>query len=291
MMMVVSEEEIRRKHLVVNKARGPVRPLDRELFPDTHFMSQLMYVSESIHVLVSSVPAGADGPPAHKHPIDQFFYTLEGELELDLGAEHYTLKKGSLAFIPAGVPHKHRNTGDVAELHLELLVPPPDPLGPPVLTLVDDNTAAWEPGGMIVEVEDAERATPTQAQFSMAVLVDPTGRIADDSGSAVRAVTGCVMYEAAVPPGGGMGVNHYHTFNQLYYVTEGQMTVTIGLERYTVAADSLVVLPAYVPHNNANNGPAVERHVNIIVPVPSQTGNEDEPWDIAVDVTAAAVTR
>lgn len=285
--MAAPQEEIGQL-LVVNPARGPIRALDRSLFAESHFVSQMLYDGETIQAIVSSVPAGADGPPAHKHPANQLFYTLDGELELDLGTEHYTLSKGALAYIPAGAPHRHRNAGTSRELHLELMLGPPTHFGPPIVEFVDDDMTAWEPGGTVAKVNDGSRTVIPGTTFVIGGLIDPTGAIKADTGVAVPEADGCVMYEATVEPGSGMGVMHYHTFDQIYYVTEGDMTVTLGLDEFEVGRDSLVILPAYVPHRNANRGPGVERHVAINVPAPTAPASDEAPWDVAVDVNRRA---
>lgn len=44
-------------------------------------------------------------PPLHKHPEDETFYVLEGQMTLWLGSESRRILPGSLAYVPGGVPH------------------------------------------------------------------------------------------------------------------------------------------------------------------------------------------
>lgn len=69
-----------------------------------------------------------------------------------------------------------------------------------------------------------------------------------------------------VAAGGHAADRHVHDADQLYYVVEGQMHVELGEARYRAGADSLVFIPAGLPHRNWNEGPAMEFHFEIIVP-------------------------
>jgi quercetin dioxygenase-like cupin family protein len=127
---------------VLNQEEGPVRRVNFDLYPATDFASNLVHFSEDHFFIVSRVPAHASGPPAHWHDVDQFFYCVSGQLELQVGEEHLTLVPGSLAVIPAGTPHAHRNEGDVDEIHLELIIPGVIPMRP-VMYPTDVARSDW----------------------------------------------------------------------------------------------------------------------------------------------------
>src|SRR5689334_54022 len=56
-------------------------------------------------MLEAAVPAGV-GSPWHVHPEeDEWFYVLEGDLTVWVGDTRHSLKAGSFAFGPKGVPH------------------------------------------------------------------------------------------------------------------------------------------------------------------------------------------
>jgi mannose-6-phosphate isomerase-like protein (cupin superfamily) len=69
-----------------------------------------------------------------------------------------------------------------------------------------------------------------------------------------------------VAAGGHAADRHVHDADQFYYVVEGQMHVELGEARHQARADSLVYIPAGLPHRNWNEGPATEFHFEIIVP-------------------------
>jgi len=45
----------------------------------------------------------------HKHPYDEFFYVLEGKIELELGKEKLVLKKGEGFLVKKGQWHKSKS--------------------------------------------------------------------------------------------------------------------------------------------------------------------------------------
>ena len=60
-------------------------------------------------VLVQTVPP-AGGPPHHVHrETDEFFYVLEGELDVWIGMKRTKLVAGMSATLPRGIPHAFTN--------------------------------------------------------------------------------------------------------------------------------------------------------------------------------------
>jgi mannose-6-phosphate isomerase-like protein (cupin superfamily) len=60
-------------------------------------------------VLVQTVPP-AGGPPQHvHHETDEFFYVLEGELDVWVGHKRTKLVAGMSATLPRGIPHGFTN--------------------------------------------------------------------------------------------------------------------------------------------------------------------------------------
>jgi quercetin dioxygenase-like cupin family protein len=56
--------------------------------------------------LVEAVARKGDGSPWHVHPEeDEWFYVLDGEFTVYVGADRLSLTPGSFAFGPHGVPH------------------------------------------------------------------------------------------------------------------------------------------------------------------------------------------
>jgi mannose-6-phosphate isomerase-like protein (cupin superfamily) len=81
-----------------------------------------------------------------------------------------------------------------------------------------------------------------------------------------------------VGPGKGGPGTHIHEFDQYYFVLEGALTIEVALERYTVGSNTLVILPAGVPHRQYNDGDVVEKHLTLLAPPPE----DGRPWDRGV---------
>jgi mannose-6-phosphate isomerase-like protein (cupin superfamily) len=79
------------------------------------------------HITVNSASLSPDSPGTswHIHPFDQLYFVLEGCLTIDVASEHHEVSPGHLVVLPAGVPHRNRNDGDVTERHVAVLVPAP----------------------------------------------------------------------------------------------------------------------------------------------------------------------
>jgi len=105
-----------------------------------------------------------------------------------------------------------------------------------------------------------------------------------------RASRNALIYIGGLPVGAAGPSLHTHAFDQFYLVLEGQLGVQIGLKEYTVGPRHIVVLPAGVPHRQWNVGEEVERHLTIIAPPPVHRPSEEEPWDVSVELHAAAHT-
>ncbi len=75
----------------------------------------------SMAVLLERCAPG-DAIPLHRHDVDEAVYVIEGEGEYRLGDAVEAVSTGDTVFIPAGVPHGTRNTGERA-LHIHAVFP------------------------------------------------------------------------------------------------------------------------------------------------------------------------
>jgi mannose-6-phosphate isomerase-like protein (cupin superfamily) len=107
-------------------------------------------------------------------------------------------------------------------------------------------------------------------------------RLADAS----TGLDSCICLCTRVPPGTGTTSGlHTHPSDQLYYVLSGTMHARVGEQMYVVGPDSLVIIPAGVPHWNWNEGAEDEVHFELIVPPPPP----GQPLVTRVDADAAPV--
>jgi quercetin dioxygenase-like cupin family protein len=68
---------------------------------------------------------GALNSTMHVHDFHQFYYVIEGALEVQVGVETRTVGPHTLVVIPPGVPHRNRVVGEATETHIHLNVPSP----------------------------------------------------------------------------------------------------------------------------------------------------------------------
>lgn len=142
------------RSFVLNLEHGPIRTVHLDLLPQDRFGSLLVHFSEEALVVVSRVPPRGSGPRPHWHDVDQLFCCISGALDLRLGEDDVMLTPGTMAVIPAGTRHSHRNTGDLPEIHLELIVPGIVP-GRPVIHVAEPDEAWTERGRVIPPRADA----------------------------------------------------------------------------------------------------------------------------------------
>lgn len=82
--------------------------------------------SKHASIYLGEVAPGGEGPSLHVHEFDQFYFVVEGALEVQIGFDTHLVGPNTLAILPAGVPHKQRNASSTeVERHLAILVPEP----------------------------------------------------------------------------------------------------------------------------------------------------------------------
>jgi quercetin dioxygenase-like cupin family protein len=71
----------------------------------------------------TSVPPGAGPPPHIHHREDEAFHVLEGTLTIQVGGDTITAQAGDFAYLPRGIAHSFKNTGDVPAKALVMITP------------------------------------------------------------------------------------------------------------------------------------------------------------------------
>jgi quercetin dioxygenase-like cupin family protein len=233
-----------------------VRPLDPDKAVDTGFKgyrAQYLASQESALLIASWIAPGGCGPSLHYHDNDQLYYLVHGKMNVQLGQEVQRIGADSFVFIPAGLAHRNWNDGDSGELHFEAIVPCPGP-GQPMLYFVEspEDAPGSSASGYVYLPRDHRFETPPGTEgLTMQRLVFND-----------RVVVNLLQSEAG---GSGPGL-HIHEFDQYYFVLEGVLEIQVALQRHTVGAGHLVVLPAGVPHRQWNGGSGRERHLAVLAP-------------------------
>ena len=65
------------------------------------------------YTMIESTASPGNGPPLHLHrDEDETLYVLEGDIEITNGDQVLKGKPGAVAFVPKGVAHRFRGTGE-----------------------------------------------------------------------------------------------------------------------------------------------------------------------------------
>lgn len=259
-----------------------VRPFDDAQAFDTGFpgyRAQFLSTLESALLIHSVIQENGCGPSLHYHHSDQLYFLLDGAMKVQLGDEVHAIGPKTLVFIPAGLPHRNWNEGPGTERHFEMIIPTPMPGAP--LALMVDSADEVPPERRAtqrayVRTLDAGLLDEALTGFRLQALADP------GSGSRHAVVNYAELDAGSAGPG-----MHVHPFDQYYLVLDGELTVEVSLETHVVGPDTLVVLPAGVPHRQYNGGTTTERHLVVISPSP----RPGEPWDRGVAFAATGETH
>jgi mannose-6-phosphate isomerase-like protein (cupin superfamily) len=246
-----------------------VIPVDFSKFPrgwHSEFLASPKTGIDSCYVICSRVEPGARGPNLHTHPADQFYYVLSGTLHVQLGTDEFEVGADTLIFIPEGTPHCNWNRGSQTEVHLEVIVP-----APPMESIASPATPRTIAGAADL-IRTVKRDAFKGDGFAFQVLANRA------MGSQHAA-----LHVAEVQANASGPSFHIHPFDQFYYVIDGRLNVEVGLRKYQAEANSLVILPAGVVHQNHNAGPGVEKHITILVPQPAPGELLDIPVQLQHD--------
>ncbi|WP_084456014.1 cupin domain-containing protein [Novosphingobium rosa] len=247
----------------LSDARGPLRPVDFLPFKGRASGEILAGPSsglDSSWVIYTRLAAHAPPQGSISLPVDHTYLVLKGTMNIEIGNERFEMKPETLALVPAGVPHRVWNTGAQEDAALEVVTPAP----------TRDLMSLFKPATPR-KVEDAAqyvRAAPPLGQ-----LVGGTGHASlNERVLASRATGSTHVLERLndMLPGGGRSETHLHPFDQVYFVRKGEMTVQYGMASYQAPANTLVVLPVGVAHNNLNNSNQVQSIVTLLLPEPEK---------------------
>jgi quercetin dioxygenase-like cupin family protein len=75
---------------------------------------------------------------------------------------------------------------------------------------------------------------------------------------------------ARVPPHGSAPDLHTHPVDKFFFVLSGTMNLELDGQYYTAGPNTLVLIPAGIPHRNWNEGEEPEVHMLILAPHPPE---------------------
>jgi quercetin dioxygenase-like cupin family protein len=168
-------------------------------------------------------------------PADEVLYVLSGEGHVRLGDEQHVLRPGVAVFVPAGATW----SADGGARAVSVLVHDPEPGAGPAV----GDLAAGEQG-----------TAPAGRHF----LLGATPEVGCNSAT---------QFIGLIPP--GRAPDHFHRYDEVIYVLEGEGELSIGGERAALRAGSCVHLPRTLVHCLANTGDAEMRVLGVFRPAGS----------------------
>jgi mannose-6-phosphate isomerase-like protein (cupin superfamily) len=173
--------------------------------------------------------------------VEETMFVLEGEGRLDTRGQSHALAPDVAVYVPPGSQFTLENTGTEPLRLVAVRVPDPSP-GPPTAANVRR-----------VGDQEPEQAT-TEREF----------RIVADPGTGLRSATHFVGYIPAE-----RAPDHFHTYDEVIYVLEGEGVMEADGASRRVAAGSCIQLPARTVHCLANSGDGPMRIVAVFRPAGS----------------------
>jgi mannose-6-phosphate isomerase-like protein (cupin superfamily) len=247
----------------MTKERGPIRKVD--LSPTKEAVSSEILAGptaglDSAWIVYTRIASRTQPKGLVSLPVDQTYLVLSGKLNVQLGTDRFVAEPETLVLVPAGVPHRVWNAGTEPVADFEVISPAP----------TRDLASMFKPA--------AAKKIDNAAQY---VRVPPKlDKLAGGQGHeslnervlADRSTGSDHVLERLndVMPGGGRTDVHIHPFDQVYFIRKGTMKVLYGMSTFDAPANSLVVLPAGVVHNNSNDGASVQSSITLLLPEPQK---------------------
>jgi mannose-6-phosphate isomerase-like protein (cupin superfamily) len=212
--------------------------------------------------MMTRIAAGAGAKGAlYTLPSDHTYLVLAGTANVQLGTDNFTAAPETLVLVPAGTPHRIWNAGAAQATVFEVIAAPP-PMAP--LASLYTKAAAKTLGNAASYV----RVAPKLGQLAGGTGHDSLNeRILADRSTGSQNV---LVRLNDVLPGGGRTEPHMHPFDQVYFIRGGTLTVQYGMTTLEAGANTLVVLPRGVVHNNGNKGTGPQSIVTLLLPEPEK---------------------
>lgn len=249
--------------LHLSNARGPLRAVDFSPFKgevSSEILAGPANGLDSAFLMYTRMTAGAKPNGLYTLPVDHTYLVLAGRLNVQLGTDRFVAGPETLVLVPAGMPHQVWNESGEPEADFEVVTPAPSRDLPSMMKPAEAR-----------KIENAAqyvRVAPALGQ-----LAGGTGHASLNERILANRATGSQHVLERLNdmlPGGGRTETHLHPFDQAYFIRKGTMTVEYGLSKFEAPANTLVVLPAGMPHNNLNNASTEQSVITLLLPEPEK---------------------
>jgi quercetin dioxygenase-like cupin family protein len=224
----------------------------------------------------------------HLHPFEESFYVLSGRPLLALGGRRYQLRPGDFGFAPVGLAHAWSNPGGEPARWLRVRAPQPRPIGQARGTYASGEVAPPRQGQgrppdetdptchFVGHFSDEDMGAPgplampgyhghNVRNISIRMMVDDILGAQHHTLFMVRFVPGGI-------PGRLTAKEHFHPFEEVYYLLEGQARGWLDGEVNDVAAGDMVWTSTNGSHGFINTGDGPLRWLEVQAPAPPPSG-------------------
>ena len=229
----------------------------------------------SVHTGLSlnQLEAGGTIDP-HVHSFEEGFYVLSGEALVSIGGESYRLGPGDYAAVKVGTPSAWRAIGSSAVRWLQMAAPQPKPAGAERDTFfLHDRSIASDaprldpanPRGNLLGHFDASQVPPVAQRTNVVAGLEGVflkWMIDEDFGARHHRML-FIEYQ----PGVGIGL-HDHTFEEAYFILEGEVEATMDGRTYSLTAGDVVWTGVGCVHAFRNVGSQPVRWLETFAPQP-----------------------
>lgn len=263
--------------LRLNETRGPIRTADTST-PSGTAVSEILggptSGSDNAYVIYTRMPSGARGPALFTLPVDDYYVVVSGKMTVQIGTDKFVAGPLTGVVIPANTPHEVWNADAEPEAHLEVIAS-----ANPSRDLSRDLMSMLKPA-QPKKVENA-------AQYIREIKVPAASDLKPGLNRQIftnRSMGSPITVGLdSTSPGSGGPKPHVHRFEQVYFMIDGETTVTYGIDNPKAKKNDVVILPIGVVHTNANQSTAIERHITLLLPEP-----EMQPFDIEFEMKGPA---
>jgi mannose-6-phosphate isomerase-like protein (cupin superfamily) len=258
-----------------------------EVGTDGSGVTDLVGVAQgSVHLdvaLVTLPPKQRGG--AELNPFEESFFVLEGRVVLQLGGQLHDLGPNDFGYVPVAAAHRWENRSDLPATLLRVRSPQPRDFGlvPRKADLADlDRSVVPAP------VDTSHPATRQVGTFSEDHLPHPGPLQMKGFRSAtaknvglwmlVDEVVGAVhhtLFMVQFAPTGQkvtLGGQHYHPFEEIYYIVEGEAIAHLEDENIPVGVGDVVFAGVNALHGFSNQTDSRVRWIEAQSPAPPPAG-------------------